>query len=194
MPVTQQISTNQIMKETVAPTQKTKKAEQTEELFTSPPMSKKADGNDIASMWQALLENISSPPTQAMLKLAIPVQISQDGVIIAFKNEIHVSRINDSNKKQIIQDAAKILFNNTEVPITVRLATSSDSVQVKDIPQKAQTPKLKPEAEKDVEVSETKTISETKKEPKTSSEQTIKKTSTDQEKMILDLFEGKYVE
>ena len=114
-------------------------------------------------MWQALLENISSPPTQAMLKLAIPVQISQDGVIIAFKNEIHVSRINDSNKKQIIQDAAKILFNNTEVPITVRLATSSDSVQVKDIPQKAQTPKLKPEAEKDVEVSETKTISETKK-------------------------------
>ncbi len=194
MPVTQQVSTNQIMKETVAPTQKTKKAEQTEELFTSPPMSKKADGNDIASMWQALLENISSPPTQAMLKLAIPVQISQDGVIIAFKNEIHVSRINDSNKKQIIQDAAKILFNNTEVPITVRLATSSDSVQVKDIPQKAQTPKLKPEAEKDVEVSETKTISETKKEPKTSSEQTIKKTSTDQEKMILDLFEGKYVE
>ena len=36
--------------------------------FTPPPMSKKSDGYDIASLWQNLLANISSASTRAMLK------------------------------------------------------------------------------------------------------------------------------
>ena len=189
--VTRPVSTNPIEKGPVIAKEKVENTEQSEELFTPPPMSKKSDGKDILSLWQELLENITSPPTQAMLKLAIPIQISKEGVIIAFKNEIHISRINDSNKKQIIQEAVKTMFNNSDVPVTIRLATSTDSVQAKPTVQTPVSSESKPEVKKVIEEPVEKTAHT---EENLSQESDSKRVTTDQEKMILDLFEGKYVE
>lgn len=174
---------------------------QDEVSFTPPPMSKKPDGKDITSMWQALLANISSIPTQAMLKqLAAPAQISEDGVIITFKNERSVSQVNDSDKKQIIQEAAKKLFDGKDVQVKITLAGSSDAVSVKtksDEPEKKTL--IKPQKEqKEVIIENIPKPEETVKEPDEQdlipNKQEIKKTETDQEKMILELFDGKYVE
>ena len=100
--------------------------------FTPPPVSKKSDGKDLASLWQFLLANIKSPSTQALLKLAKPVKIAPDGVIITFRNDRLVSQINDSNKKQLIIDAANVMFNQTSTPVSVRMPQSGDAnIQVK---------------------------------------------------------------
>ena len=153
--------------------------QKTEETFTPPPMSKKPDGNDIGSLWQCLLANIKSPSTQALLKLANPVQIAADGVIITFKNERLVAQVNDSNKKQLIIDAANSMFNGTSTPVTIRLAQSGDTkVEIK--PQPAPIPQPK---------SEVKPV-----EQKTELEKKEERIETDQEKMVMDLFDGKYVE
>lgn len=165
-----------------------------EESFTPPPMSKKPDGNDIASLWQCLLTNIKSPSTQALLKLANPVQISPDGVVITFKNERLVAQVNDTNKKQLVVDAANAMFSTTGVPVTIRMAQSGDAkVELKPAapapapaapqPKPVEAPKPQP-VEKAVQPTEK---SETEKKD-------TERIETDQEKMVMDLFDGKYVE
>ena len=99
---------------------------QPQDDFTPPPMSQKPDGNDIQSLWKALLLNVKSPSTKALLNLATPVKIAPDGVIITFKNEKLVSQINDTNKKQMLAEAAGLMFN-AEVSVMVRLPQGGDS-------------------------------------------------------------------
>jgi len=163
-----------------------------EEIFTPPPVSKKSDEKDIISMWQALLGNISSPPTQAMLKLATPVKISEDGVVITFKNERFISQINDSNKKQIIQTAVSALFGGKNVSVTIKLAEASDSVP--------ETKKLKNENPKPIKQQEKEVTQTVKSNPENEvpqenpQEYRAKRAESDQEKMVMDLFDGKYVD
>ena len=181
---------------TTEPVKQIAKEEKEETNFTPPPMSKKPSGNDIASLWQMLLMNIKSPSTQALLKLATPLKIAPDGVILTFKNDRLVAQINDTNKKQLVIDAVGIMFNQSNTPITIRLAQSSDKViestasvstsQTTVVSQKpSQVPEQeivnKPEVKKDV----AKEITDSKE---------IERIESDQEKMVLDLFDGKYVE
>ena len=185
-------------------------AENKTDDFTPPPVSKKSDGKDVLSMWQALLANISSPPTQAMLKLATPIQISEDGIIISFKNERFVSQINDSNKKHIIQEAAEKLFEGKDVTVTVCSAESSAPITEKKTenkvvntnPQPLETKKGSAEKTENFPLEKKTSMPETSNDLKPEVQPTskniqrndTKRTETDQEKMILDLFEGKYVE
>lgn len=148
-----------------------------EESFTPPPISKKPDGNDIASLWQCLLANIKSPSTQALLKLANPVQISAEGVVITFKNERLVAQVNDTNKKQLVVDAANTMFNKTGISVTIRMAQSGDA----KVDIKPEQPKVEPKP------------AEQPSQP-TSEKKTEDRIETDQEKMVIDLFDGKYVE
>lgn len=173
--------------------------EKSEDIFTPPPISRKPDGKDIGTLWQVLLSNIKSPSTQALLKLATPQQISEEGIILTFKNERLVSQINDSNKKQLIIDAAKAMFSPNNPSVTIRLAQSSDTKSVampvapppkakpvekqitetaKPSEQKVETPKEVDKAKKNEEVDDKK----------------MERIETDQEKMVMDLFDGKYVE
>lgn len=183
------------------------KAEE-EYLFTPPPMSKKPDGKDIGSIWQALLSNIKSPSTQALLKLATPQQISEEGVVLTFKNERLVSQINDSNKKQLIVDAANAMFCKTDIHVTIRLAQSGDMKSIamptpeppkaKPVEKPAEKP-VAPPVEKTVAkepeapIKETQPQKENKKLDETDKKK-IERIETDQEKMVMDLFDGKYVE
>lgn len=163
-----------------------------EDEFTPPPMAKKSDSNDINSLWQSLLANINSIPTQAILRLATPIEISENNIIITFTNEMNVTRTNEPNKKQLIADAAKMLFNVSDIPITVKLADKTDVVPTSLV-------KAKPNTEQKTEI-----ILETKQEEETSTleekelnvitQKSETHSESDQEKMIIDLFDGKYVE
>ena len=181
--------------------------------FTPPPVNRKPDGNDITSLWEALLMNIKSPATKALLHLATPVKIAPDEVIITFKNDKLVSQINDTNKKQMLTDAANIMFN-TDVKVIIRLPMAGDSEitasQKKNLtinlptppkpvpetskvaPQKIQEPKMvenKPSSSVNNNIQPVVT-----EEGSDAQEKEIKRNETDQEKMILDLFDGKYIE
>ena len=190
----------------------TPKVSPAEDVFTPPPISKKVSGNDISALWQALLSNIKSPSTKALLHLASPVKIAADGVIITFKNDKLVSQINDTNKKQMVVEAANTMFNQADTKVTIRLPKPEDAEIQKN---SASSPvsagmeaadDIKPdtgqnnEKQKDDVELENKLIIQTEEpskiEPKqeTSGEKNKERMETDQEKMVLDLFDGKYIE
>ena len=181
--------------------------------FTPPPVNRKPDGNDITSLWEALLMNIKSPATKALLHLATPVKIAPDEVIITFKNDKLVSQINDTNKKQMLTDAANIMFN-TDVKVIIRLPMAGDNeitasqkknltINVPTSPKPVQeTPKATPQKMQEPKMVENKPSSSVNnntqqivsEESSDAQEREIKRNETDQEKMILDLFDGKYIE
>lgn len=198
----------------------TSHAPQTQQVedFTPPPMSQKPSGNDIQSLWKALLMNVKSPSTKALLNLATPVKIAPDGVIITFKNEKLVAQINDTNKKQMLEEAASLMFNAT-VSVMVRLPQGGDSeitaesvkknfkiATPQSVPQTppqpqptAPTPQVKQvEAPKKVasqkanEQAPVQNLKEEQPLPKTKKDK--ERLESDQEKMVMDLFDGKYIE
>ena len=186
-------------------------APEPQQEFTPPPVNKKPDGNDITSLWEALLMNIKSPATKALLHLATPVKIAPDEVIITFKNDKLVSQINDTNKKQMLTDAANVMFN-TDVKVIIRLPMAGDSeitasqkknltINVPTPPKPVQeAPKPAPQKIEEAKKVESKpSISNNiqqvvPEESSDSQKKEIKRDETDQEKMILDLFDGKYIE
>ena len=193
-----------------------------QEDFTPPPMSQKPDGNDIQSLWKALLLNVKSPSTKALLNLATPVKIAPDGVIITFKNEKLVAQINDTNKKQMLVEAAGLMFN-ADVSVMVRLPQGGDSeitaesvkknfkiatpaVALEPKSKQSIQPKPQPQIEKQVQppkiFEEERAVNMASKQtaeklsaddaPKTESDK--KRLESDQEKMVMELFDGKYIE
>ena len=169
------------------------------------PMSKKPDGNDIQSLWEALLSHVKSPATKALLHLATPVKISPDETIITFKNDKLVAQINDTNKKQMLVDAANGLFGQSDSKVVVRLPQGGDDaltaasagekkkIVINEAPVEKPVPKapvnkpeqksepvIQHEAEQPVQVQKEDNVQE--------------REETDQEKMVLELFDGKYIE
>ena len=169
--------------------------------FTPPPISKKPSGNDINTLWQTLLMNIKSPATKALLNLAAPVKISPEEVIITFKNDKLVSQINDTNKKQMLVEAANTMFNQSSTHITIRLPQPGDSeLQKKTAPAqpKPEEQPIKAAAAEKVQPApqEEKIITEELPSPKAMEEKPKNKErlESDQEKMVLELFDGKFIE
>ena len=164
--------------------------------FTPPPVSKKPSGNDINSLWQMLLMNIKSPATTALLKLATPLQISPDGVVLTFKNDRLVAQINDTNKKQLIVDAANIMFNQSTTSVTVRLAQSGDKpVQPSAVPAQPVASVAQPVQKQEAEIkSKVEAKSEELVKEEVATKENIERLESDQEKMVMELFDGKYVE
>ena len=217
----QEVETRQEMRQEVRQeVSHTSHAPQTQQVedFTPPPMSQKPSGNDIQSLWKALLMNVKSPSTKALLNLATPVKIAPDGVIITFKNEKLVAQINDTNKKQMLEEAASLMFDSN-VSVMVRLPQGGDSEitaesvkknfkiatpqlvsQATPQPQPtAPTPQVKQvEAPKKVapqkanEQAPVQNLKEEQSLPKT--EKDKERLESDQEKMVMDLFDGKYIE
>lgn len=195
------------------PRQEAPRPVEVQEEFTPPPMSQKADGNDIQTLWKTLLMNVKSPSTKALLNLASPVKIAPDGVIITFKNEKLVAQINDTNKKQMLEEAASLMFS-TNVPVMVRLPQGGDSeITAESVkknfkiatPQPVAQPKAEPPAPaKKVETPQrleeqapaikptVPTEKEVAETPKT--EKDKERLESDQEKMVMELFDGKYIE
>ena len=178
---------------------KTKPVEEAQE-FTPPPISKKPDGTNLISMWEAFLANIKSVPTKAMLnQLGTPVKIAKDEIIITFKSDNFINQFSNGNKKELLIESAKVLFNNSDTKITVRLPQPGDEKlqssggkqtsteeKKKIAPPKKEQPEITEEQEPDDKPNQPQEI-KTEQKPEARFE-------SDQEKMILDLFDGKYID
>ncbi len=172
--------------------------------FTPPPISKKSTGTDMKSLWNTLLANVKSPATKALLNLATPVKIASDEVIITFKNDKLVSQLNSNNKKDMLVDAANIMFAQNDTKVIVRLPLAGDEALQTKSATTVSTPKEhgKKNKKQNEFVKEPKSTEEKpfnkeqetipSEQPKTNEDK--KHIESDQEKMILDLFDGKYIE
>ena len=81
---------------------------------------------DLPALWGQLLENISSAPTRALLKQwANPVDINEDNVVLAVKNEIFLKQFTEGPKREVLQNAINTMYNK-DVTLTVRLPKAGE--------------------------------------------------------------------
>lgn len=171
------------------------------EDFAPMPKAKPVDGADISILWGSLLENVSSPPTRALLKQwANPVKISPEETILTMKNEIFLGQVQNGAKKQAVVDAVDTMFSQSGSNVVIRLPLPDD-VQVKASPRQLTPPppKHRPQAvtpEPQDEVSEEE-IEQAREEEKPSKAE-IKKAGasghSDMVNMVVDLFDGKILD
>jgi DNA polymerase-3 subunit gamma/tau len=97
-------------------------------LTDAVPMSKSASPNSLKTLWAKYLENISSFPSRAILKQqAIPVKLTDSEVIITIKNPTWLKQFaQDGSKHPFIVEAANSLFGTQVKKVIVRAPESGD--------------------------------------------------------------------
>ena len=174
-----------------------------EETFTPMPKAKMLDpSTDIRSLWGELLSHIKSPSTHALLKLANPVKIAPDEVVITFKQSIFVKQASEGQKKIAIMEAADEMSGQKNTVVNIRTPLESDVdlgkiVPAKPKPQPTVAPKTLAEPKSEVSEEEIETANEEiqakPQEEKKTEKQQSETFESDQSKMIKDLFDGKYI-
>lgn len=177
--------------------------EEKAEEFTPMPKAKMLDhSTDIRSLWGELLSHIKSPSTHALLKLANPVKIAPDEVVITFKQSIFVKQASEGQKKIAIMEAADEMFGQKNTVVNIRTPLESDVdlgkiVPAKPKPQPTVAPKTLAEPKSEVSEEEIETANEEiqakPQEEKKTEKQQSETFESDQSKMIKDLFDGKYI-
>ncbi len=158
------------------------------------------------SLWADFIKNVNSPSTQALLRLASPVKITPEEVIITFKQEIFVKQTNEDAKKQLLKNAADKLFNQTTSKIIIRLPQAGDeqipkpeaaqpaAAPLQAAPKKSAAPVENTNSENTfLEPVPPKSTAEDLTEevlPKAAETNTY---TSEQTRMIVDLFDGKYM-
>ncbi len=165
----------------------------TEEEFSPMPKAQVAASDDISTLWAQIIENISSPPTRSLLKQwANPVVLTAEKVIISISSENLLKQFTEGNKRKILSDAINKVFGTEGTNLLIRLPLPDDkkidklpAVQpVRHEPAVNQPPK-QPE-----EISDDEKIEYVKEEP-------VKQTRemhSDMVNMVVDLFDGKFME
>lgn len=173
---------------------------QTED-FSPMPKAKPAADDDISVLWGALLDNVSSAPTRALLKQwANPVKISPEETILTLKNEILLNQFASGNKKTMVTNAVNTLFSQADSNVIVRLPNPGDVVVPAKVAKPRQMVKVSvpPKAE-DPDEAEISAAEEAKKQETATasqSQKTVQKASfsSDQVNMVVDLFDGKIID
>lgn len=183
-----------------------------EEVLSEPvPMSKPAPSNSLKGLWAKLLENISSFPSRAILKQqAIPVKITPDEVIISIKNQSWLKQFGpEGSKHGFIVEASNAVFGKTVAKVIVRAPESGDEAIRKeqqgsasaddDKPAPAQAPAKKFEPKPQPKTEEIHEAVDTLKASNAQAVPPKKKHATDSYhsdgvNMVMDLFEGKFIE
>ena len=165
-----------------------------------------AAGQDLASAWQGILQNIDSIPSRMFFyNLSKPLELTPQGVTIAFMKEIFVKQAQEDSKNAPLKKAAMNYFGVDDINIHIKLADSNDVPAVK--PALENLERKTPQTSS-VQVSNAVDSSEEEnaqllKETFQSDvkETTVQKSSDDipehlseQSKMVVELFNGKYIE
>lgn len=181
-----------------------------DEVLSEPvPMSKSAPSDSLKGLWAKLLENISSFPSRAILKQqAIPVKITSDEVIISIKNQSWLKQFGpEGSKHGFIVDASNAVFGKTVSKVIVRAPESGDEAIRKeqqcstsaddDKPAPAQTPvkKFVPKPQpKNEEIQEAVDTLKVQQAAPPKKKHATDSYHSDGVNMVMDLFEGKFIE
>lgn len=176
--------------------------------------SNNAASADIATAWQGILQNIESIPSRMFFyNLSRPVELSKDGVTIAFLKEIFVKQAQDVSKNTPLKKAAMSYFNVDDINIHIKLADASDpepqnikptleKLEKKQVPAAPKVNETEEEAENAMLLKETlsppaakgSAYSTKTQSENTNSNEEIAENLSDQSKMVMELFNGKYIE
>ena len=162
-----------------------------------------ADTIDIATAWQGILQNIESIPSRMFFSnLSRPLELTKDGITVAFLKEIFVKQAQDSSKNTPLKNAAMKFFGVNEINIHIKLIDESDihAQQIKPVLEKIER-KPKPvkqeyslaEEEENMRLM-SETIENTSDTNTTQTKKEYDANISEQSKMVMELFDGKYIE
>lgn len=167
--------------------------------------SSQSDNNsdtDIMSAWQGILQNIDSIPSRMFFyNLSRPVSLTKDGIEIAFLKDIFVKQAKEESKNAPLKKAALKYFGVDDINIHIKLVNTNEISSTKPsldkLEKKAQVQNSAPQSTEIEDENaillenELHPISDTAK--KNEANVNIDNLS-DQSKMVMELFNGKYIE
>ena len=151
--------------------------------------------------WRDLLKHIDSMPSRAFYSsLAHPICLTSQKVVISFKKDIFVKQARDKNKSQAFYDACKKYFgvNDIEVDVKLKNDVNDEKIHLSEIIEEKPSSQIQEKEEEEEKISQSeldayndetnknKQIKDKKQNPQIAG-------LSDQEKMIVDLFDGKII-
>ncbi len=169
------------------------------------------ENEDLSVKWQGILQNIDSIPSRMFFyNLSKPVELTPEGITITFAKEIFVKQAQDSSKNAPLKKAAMNYFSVEDINVHIKLADENDNTQISKPPLEklerkpaaayVQQPANEQEIQDDAQIlAETLgQLPEKKQDFETNSadysEEDLTENLSDQSKMVLELFNGKYIE
>lgn len=186
--------------------------EEPKPAVSEPAAISSSDNVDLATAWQGILQNIESVPSRMFFyNLSRPVSLSKQGIEIAFLKDIFVKQAKEDSKNAPLKKAAMAYFGVSEINIHIKLADSSDPEPAKLKPaleklEKKPVPAAVQAATSEVEEENARMLKEVfNKENSENSDSAAADDSkarreemienlSDQSKMVMELFNGKYVD
>ena len=152
--------------------------------------------------WETLLSQFTSLPSKMFFtNLCTPIEISENKIAIGFTKEIFVTQSKESSKMTQLKEAIKLLFGHANMPIDIRLISDTQANEFK-----AENSKKKSDVIVEVKMpqniqqplqadnSDEQEFYEQQLQEKREENKPKKIVCSDQVKMILELFNGKYMD
>lgn len=172
--------------------------------ISQPVPTQQSASEDGREYWDSLLCNFSSLPSKMFFaNLSCPVKITPNKVIIGFTKDIFVKQSRETARMSALKGAVEALFGNSDMPIEIILISESEANEIKSGTKKksniAQPSPIQQEAKQQTSKSlensdEEAEYYEKKLEEKDEQSRPQPKVYSDQAKMIMDLFNGKFMD
>ena len=151
-----------------------------------------SSGSNADQMWHSLLQNIESMPSRAFfVSLAKPIEITKEKIVISFAKDLFVKQAKDERKKLQLKNAAMKYFEVTDIDIQITLSNDPTTVVHTD-KKKITPPPAKPAKVESVSQAEEDEYLEELMKKK--SDKIADIDQSDQVKMVMELFDGKYLD
>ena len=94
-----------------------------------------AAGADVATVWSGILQNITSIPSRMFFyNLSRPLELTPDGITIGFGKEIFVKQAQDNSKNAPLKKAAMAYFGVSDINIHIKLVDENEMAQAASKP------------------------------------------------------------
>jgi len=159
----------------------------------------KSNNNGENYHWRDLLKHIESMPSRAFYSsLAHPICLTSEKVVISFKKDIFVKQARDKNKSQAFYDACKKYFGveNLEIDVKLKNDVYDEKINLSEISEEKPLSSIQEQEEEKISQSELDAFEdETDKNKQIQEEKQYFQSEdlSDQEKMIVNLFDGKII-
>lgn len=154
--------------------------------------------SNLKALWTQILGAIPNQADRALLSLANPIKIENDGIVLAIKSPNLMEKANSPERKQSLISAADSILGTTNISILIRQPLPDDKkiekVKVSAIKKPITPPKTLVEDEHEVSEQEVETAKEETEANKPQNRNETNFSRSDQSNMVKQLFDGKYLE
>ena len=154
--------------------------------------------SNLKALWTQILGAIPNQADRALLSLANPIKIENDGIVLAIKSPNLMEKANSPERKQSLISAADNILGTTNISILIRQPLPDDKkiekVKVSAIKKPITPPKTLVEDEHEVSEQEVETAKEETEANKPQNRNETDFSRSDQSNMVKQLFDGKYLE